>query len=168
MLTKLFQRLTVDAPAGAPLFDWASRTAREPGWYLDGEVPDTIDGRFAMLATIAALVVVRLEQLGEPGERLSVALTERFAEVMESEHRELGIGEPSLGKIVLKLVGSLGRRVELWRSADGATSWAGAARDSLPAADDAAALSWRSDRLRLIAESLKRSGIEGLAKGDVQ
>ena len=40
---------------------------------------------------------------------LSVALTERFIAVMECEHRELGLGDPTLGKTVRKLVGSLAR-----------------------------------------------------------
>ena len=58
-------------------------------------MPDTLDGRFAMLATIARWSIVRLEQLGEAGNALSVALTERFIEVMEAEHRELGLGDPT-------------------------------------------------------------------------
>ena len=80
-------------------------------------MPDTIDGRFAVLATIIALVLVRLEREGEAGNAASVALTERFIHVMESEHRELGLGDPTLGKTVRKLVGMLARRTELWRGA---------------------------------------------------
>ena len=53
-----------------------------------------------------------------PANALSVALTERFIEVMEAEHRELGLGDPTLGKTVRKLVGSLARRTELWRVDD--------------------------------------------------
>ena len=55
--------------------------------------------------------------------RASVALTERFIEVMEREHRELGLGDPTLGKTVRKLVGALARRVELWRGAVAASDW---------------------------------------------
>ena len=39
--------------------------ARQPHWYLEGEVPDTREGRFAALATLLALVDVRLESGGE-------------------------------------------------------------------------------------------------------
>ena len=46
-------------------------------------MPDTLDGRFAVLATVTALVLVRLESDGEAGDAVSVALTERFIEVME-------------------------------------------------------------------------------------
>jgi cytochrome b pre-mRNA-processing protein 3 len=132
MLDFLFRRLTADPARGAELFAAATRIAREPHWYVEGAVPDTIDGRFAVLATVTGLVMVRLEADGEAGIPPSVALTERFVEVMESEHREMGLGDPTLGKTVRKLVGSLARRTELWRSAVGGQSeWLTATRDSL-------------------------------------
>jgi cytochrome b pre-mRNA-processing protein 3 len=132
MLDFLFRRLTANPRRGAELFDAVTRIAREPHWYVEATAPDTLDGRFAVLATVAALVMVRLEAEGETGLAASVALTERFVEVMESEHRELGLGDPTLGKAVRKLVGSLARRTELWRSAAaGHTDWTTATRESL-------------------------------------
>ena len=164
MLAKLFQRLTADPASEMALFDWATRTARRRDWYVEGAVPDTIDGRFAMLATMGALLLVRLEQLGQDGERLSVAFTERFAEVMESEHRQLGLGDPTLGKTVLKLVRALGRRVELWRGAD---DWEQAARKSLPATEDEAVLGYRAAKLAEVRDSLRGAGIEQLSQGEL-
>jgi cytochrome b pre-mRNA-processing protein 3 len=117
MLGILFRGLTAKKPGAAALFDSLTREARLPHWYVEGKVPDTLDGRFAVLATVIALVLVRLESEGEMGDRISVALTERFIHVMESEHRELGLGDPTLGKTVRKLVGMLARRTELWRAA---------------------------------------------------
>jgi len=131
MLRFLFPRLTADPERGVDLFAWVTAEARAPHWYLKGAVEDTIDGRFAMVATIAALLTLRLEQIGEPGRAASVALTERFIEVMESEHREIGLGDPALGRTVRKLVGALARRVELWRSAMGGEDWREIARSSV-------------------------------------
>src|SRR2546430_1261904 len=84
MLGFLFRTLTAQPSRGAALFAAATAEARKPHWYVEGAVPDTIDGRFAMLATVVALVMVRLEQLGDEGNAASVALTERFIEVMNS------------------------------------------------------------------------------------
>src|SRR3954467_13876742 len=124
MLGFLFRRLTARHSGGTALFAAATAEARRPHWFRDGHVPDTIDGRFAVLATIVALILVRLEREGDSGNALSVALTERFIAVMESEHRELGLGDPTLGKTVRKLVGALGKRTELWRNAvAGASDW---------------------------------------------
>lgn len=128
MLGSLFRRLTAEHARGSPLFDRLTRIAREPHWYIEGRVPDTLDGRFAVLATVVAIVLVRLERDGSAGDAASVALTERFIEVMESEHRELGLGDPTLGKTVRKLVGMLARRTELWRSPE---DWQEATRESL-------------------------------------
>jgi len=131
MLHLLFPRLTAQPKRGDALFRWVTVRARTPDWYLAGSVPDTVDGRFAMLATITAMILVRCEALGEAGSEASVALSERFIDAMKAEHREMGIGDPTLGKLVQKLVGSLARRVEIWRQATSGGDWAEAARDSV-------------------------------------
>jgi cytochrome b pre-mRNA-processing protein 3 len=161
MLSFLFRGLTAERAGAAALFDRATFEARQPHWFIEGKVPDTLDGRFGMLATILALVLVRLERDGSPGDHTSVALTERFIHVMESEHRELGLGDPTLGKTVRKLVAMLARRTELWRTASaGEGDWLEATRDSLykgPAAPDVlrhSAKALNEFRLRLEATSL--------------
>ena len=117
MLRFLFGRLTDGPGRGQAVFDAVVAEARRQHWYLEGEVADTLDGRFAALATICALFIVRLEQGGESGEAGSAGLTERFIEAMDSEHRELGLNDPGLGRRVRMLVGSLERRVDEWRDA---------------------------------------------------
>jgi cytochrome b pre-mRNA-processing protein 3 len=167
MLQFLFRRLTAEPHRGAPLFDAVTRLAREPRWYLEGKVPDTLDGRFAVLATLMALVLVRLEADGDAGDIVSVALTERFIDVMESEHRELGMGDPTLGKTVRKLVGSLSRRTDLWRSAtNGETEWVTATRGNLYKADaDPAALEHAADALRRVWARLQRAELARIEQG---
>jgi cytochrome b pre-mRNA-processing protein 3 len=117
MLRFLFRRLTSEPARGRTLFDEVVTEARRPHWYLEGEVADTIDGRFAALATVCALFIVRLESGSPAGDAASAALTERFIESMDSEHRELGLNDPGLGRRVRKLVGALERRVDEWRDA---------------------------------------------------
>ena len=169
MIAKLFRRLTAAPGADCALFDWATAVARDPDWYVEGGVPDTIDGRFAMVSTIAALCCARLDQLGPAGEALSITLTERFAAVMESEHRELGIGEPTLGKTVLKLVGALARRVAILRPAmDGETGWPETADAALPGFDASErARSLRAARLKVLAHRLQSANVEELSAGAI-
>ena len=169
MLRFLFPRLTPVGAEGAALFDAVTAEARAHHWYVEGAVPDTLDGRFAVLATVAALAMVRLEHAGEAANGLSVALTERFAQVMEAEHRELGLGDPTLGRTVLKLVGALARRVDLWRAAVAGGSWAAAARDSIygGSTPEADALEHSATRLRRLWSKLEGSGVEALAEGRI-
>lgn len=169
MLSFLFRGLTAERPDGTALFDALTAEARRPGWYVEGEVPDTLDGRFAVLATVTALVLVRLERDGEAGNRMSVALTERFIAVMESEHRELGLGDPTLGKTVRKLVGMLASRTDLWRSAlnDGA-DWTAATRDSLYKTEPSVeALDYSAAALRSLSERLERSSLDQFEQGRI-
>ena len=165
MLNLLFRRLTAEPSRGAALFASLIAQARQRHWYVEGAVADTIDGRFAVLATVTALAIVRLERFGEGGDAASVALTERFIEVMEAEHRELGLGDPALGKTVRKLVGSLARRTELWRSAKD-RSWTDATRESLYKGDvQPSALEHSARALHDLQARLDRSELTALVEG---
>ena len=119
-----------------------------------------------MLATITALVSVRLEGANDA----SVALTERFIEVMEAEHREMGLSDPKLGRTVRKLVGALARRVDLWRTAVGGEDWNGAVRASLygdgePPDED---IEHSSEGLRILWTQLEEACDSAVAGGQVE
>src|SRR6185369_4424388 len=169
MLRLLFPRLTADPSRGADLFRWVAGRARRPHWYVEGGVPDTIDGRFAMLTTISAVVLVRLEH-DEDGAEPSVALTERFIEAMEAEHREMGLGDPKLGRTVRKLVGSLAGRVDLWRATVERGDWAEGARICLfgcgePSPDTVA---HAASNLRELWVRLKSASLDEVAAGRIE
>ena len=115
MFRALFARLTGGPKRGRDLFGFTVEEARQMHWFVEGEVPDTVNGRFAVLATIIALVTVRLERDGEDGRQESAALTERLVETLDAEIREMGLGDPTLGKQVRKLIGAVAGRVERWR-----------------------------------------------------
>lgn len=131
--------------------------ARTPGWYVEGGVKDTMTGRFAVLASLTALAIRRLEQDGEDGVRASAALTEAFVDDLEPQLRQAGLGDPTLGKEVRRLVGALSNRVEkLGAAADGEAPWEETARWSVHLDDDAdeAAATYASERLKAFAERL--------------
>jgi cytochrome b pre-mRNA-processing protein 3 len=169
MLRLLFPRLTADPSRGADLFRWVAGRARRPHWYVEGGVPDTIDGRFAMLATISALVFVRLEHDGG-GTEPQAALTERFVDAMEAEHREMGLGDPKLGRTVRKLVGSLARRVELWRATVERGDWAEGARASLFGGGDPSpdTVAHAASNLRELWVRLKSAPLDDVAAGRIE
>ena len=168
MLGFLFPRLTSGgASRGERLFEALVREARRPNWYVEGQVPDTLDGRFAVLASLVALATVRLERGGVEARAEEAALAERFVEAMDSEHRELGLGDPALGRTVRKLVGALARRVELWRAvAESGDGWDDAARASLfREPPSPAALAHCGAALRKVWAGLKAASDEAIAQG---
>ena len=106
-----------DRGAMVPLYQAIVAEARRPDWYRDAGVPDTIDGRFDMVALVLSLVLIRLER--EPGARLpSVRLTEAFVDDMDGTMREIGFGDLVVGKRVGGIMGALGGRLGAYRSDD--------------------------------------------------
>ena len=102
----------------APLYAAIVAAGRDPAWYRAG-VPDTLDGRFDMIAALTALVLLRLEAEGEAAREASVRLTETFIDDMDSSLRQLGIGDYVVGKHVGRMMSALGGRLGAFRNADG-------------------------------------------------
>ena len=106
---RLFGRGERDALA--PLYKAVVAEARRPDWYRQGRVPDTLDGRFDMVAAVLSLVLLRLEEEGDAGRAPSAHLTELFVEDMDGQLRERGIGDIVVGKHVGRMMGALGGRL---------------------------------------------------------
>jgi cytochrome b pre-mRNA-processing protein 3 len=132
------------ADAG-PLYAAIVAEARRPSWYRDAGVPDTLDGRFAVLTSLLALADVRLERGADDARALGPRLAEKFIADMDPQMREAGFGDPSLGRQVRMMVGALASQVDRWRLAvEAIEPWEGVVltglyRDSPPAADVAEA-----------------------------
>ena len=64
-MRSLFNRWRTPRDEGGPLYSVLVAEARRPAWYVEGGVADTLDGRFAVLASLVALAILRLEEGGE-------------------------------------------------------------------------------------------------------
>ena len=71
--------------------------AREPLFYRDLGVPDTVEGRFDLLVLHLWMVLHRLK-LVEGGAGLCQALFDRFCEDMDANLREMGVGDLTVPK----------------------------------------------------------------------
>lgn len=117
LLGKLFGR--VEDRATLPLYNAVVLRAREPHWYLEGRVPDTVDGRFDMVAAVLALVLVRLEDDPAQGAEPAARLAERFVDDMDEQLRQIGIGDMTVGRHIGKMMSMLGGRLGAYRDAFG-------------------------------------------------
>ena len=77
-------------------------------------MPDTVDGRFDMVAAILALVLLRLETAPEAAAP-SARLTELFVTDMDGQLREIGIGDIIVGKHIGRMMSMLGGRLGAYR-----------------------------------------------------
>ena len=166
MFSALRRRFQVRFPADA-LYRAVVVKAREPGWFTAGAVPDSVDGRFDMVALMFALAHRALERGGaEPA--LLVALTERFVDDMDSTLREMGIGDMVMGKHVGRMVGALGGRLGAYREAlDGGEDLRAALVRNLyrGVEPSPAALDWAERETRAVAAALDATPLADLAEG---
>lgn len=116
LLKSIFGEAKQRAPL-EPLYRAIVARGRDPAWYREGEVPDTIDGRFDMIAAILALVLLRLEAEGAAGRDPLVLLTELFIDDMDGTLRQIGIGDYVVGKHVGRMMSALGGRLAAFRAA---------------------------------------------------
>lgn len=151
-----------------PLYTAIVTEARDPVWYAEGGVPDTLDGRFDMVAAILSLALMRIDAEGDAGRAPGALLTEVFIEDMEGQVRQLGIGDVVVGKHLGKMVAAMGGRLSAYRDAI----------DDAPALEEALVRNlWRgepgpearpaivAERLRAIAAGLKAASWSAVLAG---
>lgn len=165
LFDRLFNR--PDPKTGmAPLYHAIVARGRAVHWYVEGAVPDTLDGRFDMIAAILSLVLIRLERTDRRQE--SVWLTELFVDDMEGQLREIGVGDVVVGKQVGRMMSALGGRLSAYREALGeGGDLAGALARNLYRGEPVAprALNDVETRLRAFAAALEDVPADELIEG---
>ncbi len=97
-----------------PLWHAVIARARDPRWYAQLGVADSLPGRFDAITIVLGLVLLRMEQ--EESLRMRTArLTELFVTDMDGQLRESGVGDVVMGKRMGKLMAVVGGRISAWR-----------------------------------------------------
>jgi cytochrome b pre-mRNA-processing protein 3 len=86
--------------AGFLLYGAAVVAARDPYFYTDLDVPDTLDGRFDLVGVHGFLLIRRLRNTPPPGPALAQAVFDAMFSDMDINLRELGVSDLSVGKRV--------------------------------------------------------------------
>jgi len=92
--------------------------ARRPEFYAGGGVPDSLDGRFEMLALHLFLVLHRLRREGaDPAcAALAQALADRTAADLDANLREMGAGDLGVGRRVKRMAGTIYGRIAAYEA----------------------------------------------------
>jgi cytochrome b pre-mRNA-processing protein 3 len=98
-----------------PLWHRVIELAREPSFYTDCQVADTVGGRFDLITAILCTIMVRVEASEMRSE--SALLAELFVEDMDGQLREFGVNDVVVGKRMGKLMSVLGGRLGAYRGA---------------------------------------------------
>lgn len=154
------------------LYETLVHLVRQPDWYVRGQVPDTVDGRFDVLALVLSLTFARLQQEEEAGVPLSKELLELFVDDMDNSLREMGVGDLSVGKQVQAMVSALNGRQQAYRAAleSGDTAELSAAlvrnayRGETPGPK---ALDWLVERTRALEARFSALSFDSLKRGEL-
>lgn len=101
LLSRLFgekkQRARLD-----PLYGAIVAAGRAPAWYVEGKVPDTVEGRFDMIVLHLALLVRRTRREDEDTRKLAQQVFDRFCTDLDHNLREMGVGEMAVPRRMRK------------------------------------------------------------------
>ncbi|CAO3422712.1 ubiquinol-cytochrome C chaperone family protein [Azospirillum doebereinerae] len=119
LLGRLFGRFSGDRRGDrvADLFTAIVERGRAPVFYRDLGVPDTLDGRFEMVALHAFLVMRRLKGQGAEAGSLSRRLYETMIDNFEKSLMEMGVGDTGIGRRVKTMARGMAGRIRAYDEA---------------------------------------------------
>ena len=116
MLFDLFRRQDPAEDAALVLYPTLVEKARDPAFYAQLAVPDTVNGRFDMLVIHAMLVLRRLRGAGAAADAFGKALLELLFRDMDQSLREMGVGDMGIGRHIKKMAKALFGRAEAYEA----------------------------------------------------
>lgn len=115
MLDRLFRRARPDRRIAGAFYATLVAQARRPEFYEVCGVPDTVDGRFDLIALHAFLVMYRLKGQGEAAEAFAQNLFDQMFADMDVCLREMGVGDLGVGKRVKAMVRAFYGRIHAYQ-----------------------------------------------------
>jgi cytochrome b pre-mRNA-processing protein 3 len=91
--------------------------ARQPSFYRDYGVPDTVNGRFDMIVLHLALFLDRAEAAGEPTRVLGQGVFDLFCREMDGHFREIGVSDLKVPKEMREMAEAFYGRRSVYRAA---------------------------------------------------
>lgn len=174
-LLALFRRKPHER-AGFELYTAAVAAARDPWFFAELGVPDTLDGRFDLVGLHVSLLIRRLRLDPDPrGPALAQAVFDAMFADMDVNLREMGVSDLRVGKRVRGMWEAFHGRCQAYEAAleagDAAVLAAALVRNvwrEAPAADGAPAAARRlADHAARTAATLAPQPLTGLLRGQV-
>lgn len=88
--------------------------SRDPVFYTDYKVPDTVEGRFEMILVHAFLLFHRLKDESEERRQLGQRVFDAFCVDMDANLREMGVGDLTVPKKMKRVTQSFYGRVNAY------------------------------------------------------
>ena len=170
MALKALLRRKSEKAAARDLYAAVVTQARQPDFYTDFGVPDTVDGRFEMICLHAFLVLRRLRD-DKSDSALSQALFDTMFDDMDGNLREMGAGDLGVGRRVKTMAKALYGRIGAYEAgldADRSTLAEALTRNALATAEVSADQPFRlADYVIRESDALKAADLADLRAGRV-
>lgn len=111
LLNRLFGRRRGDERADMAFYAAVVEQARQPGFYEALGVPDTLDGRFELIALHVFLVMRRLKGQGAGADLRARRLYEVMIDEFDTSLREMGAGDTGIGRRVTTMLRGMHGRI---------------------------------------------------------
>jgi cytochrome b pre-mRNA-processing protein 3 len=98
------------------LLEAVMAASRRPAWFGAGRTPDTMEGRFEVMAVNAGLALVRLRAAPD-AEPLAQSFTDKLFRHFDAGLREAGVGDTTVPKKMRGLAGSFYGRLQAYSAA---------------------------------------------------
>jgi cytochrome b pre-mRNA-processing protein 3 len=102
MILSLFRKNTATTPVYA-VYNAIVAQSRQPRFYAEWQVPDTVTGRFDMISLHMALLFRRLRAETGDQKEFSQAVFDLFFKDMDRSLREMGVGDLGVPKRIQKM-----------------------------------------------------------------
>ena len=103
-LARLMGRNDTALVDGGRLYMALLKQSRQPEFYGQGRVPDSYEGRIEVLTLHMVVVIARLRQMGEQGERLSQAVFDAMVDDFDIALREEGLTDSGVKRRIKPIV----------------------------------------------------------------
>jgi cytochrome b pre-mRNA-processing protein 3 len=104
--------------AADKLYQKLVEAARNPWFYREGAVADSLDGRFDMLTLHAWLLMDRLAAQGKEGQNLAQRLFDSMFRDLDRSLREMGVGDLGVPKRIKVMVQAFYGRAKAYSNDD--------------------------------------------------
>lgn len=118
VFARLFRRRR-ERRAASPLYLAIVAQARQPGFYSGLSVPDSVDGRFELLALHTILVMHRLKGQGVLAEERARATYELMIADFEVSLSQMGVGDSGIAPRVKRMLRGMAGRINAYDKAFG-------------------------------------------------
>jgi len=159
--------------AARTLYARIVEAARHDHFYRARGVPDTLDGRFELVALHTVLVCRRLAAEGADGAESGQYLFDVMIEDLDVNLRELGVNDPSLGRRVKEMARAFYGRRDAYAaaldSADRAALERAVARNLYGTLEPKPGnVAWAADYIEAAAQGLDRLPLSAIAGADIR